>query len=228
MTVAKHHNYKNFHQRLQSFLNEQRLDYKYINSVIAKQDLKCFSWSRYDTAADVFIESIVKEDDKTYIIAHYRNDVLDFMIPFIDDASIENLMHCLCIMLLFNKSADVIKERMSHLVPIAMRMELKSAINNCIIINDYYNSDFNALSIALDFMCQQQRHNNKVVVLSDILQSGMDEQELYSRIASLLENKGVDMIIGSHPHVVQPFEIRQSRRYAFGLFPTDALNKRQK
>lgn len=172
------------------------LDYKYINSVIAKQDLKCFSWSRYDTAADVFIESIVKEDDKTYIIAHYRNDVLDFMIPFIDDASIENLMHCLCIMLLFNKSADVIKERMSHLVPIAMRMELKSAINNCIIINDYYNSDFNALSIALDFMCQQQRHNNKVVVLSDILQSGMDEQELYSRIASLLENKGVDMIIG--------------------------------
>ena len=85
---------------------------------------------------------------------------------------------------------------MRHLSPIAMRMELKSGINNCEIINDSYNSDFNALTIALDFMNQQHHRKKRVVILSDILQSELREEELYEKIAQLLKNKGVEYIIG--------------------------------
>ena len=40
---------------------------------------------------------------------------------------------------------DVIARRMSRLEPIAMRMEVKEGINNCLLINDSYNSDINSL-----------------------------------------------------------------------------------
>ena len=77
-----------------------------------------------------------------------------------------------------------------------MRMELKSGINNCDIINDSYNSDFNSLSIALDFMKQQVHHKKSVVILSDILQSELSEDDLYTKIAQLLRNKNIDKLIG--------------------------------
>ena len=49
------------------------------------------------------------------------------------------------------------------LASIAMRLEIKAGINNCTIINDYYNSDVNSLTIALDVMNQQQQHKEKVL-----------------------------------------------------------------
>ena len=77
-----------------------------------------------------------------------------------------------------------------------MRLELKSGNNNCTIINDYNNSDINSLAIALDVMKQQSQHNYKTVILSDILQSGLSDDELYSKVASMLEHKNVDFLIG--------------------------------
>lgn len=46
--------------------------------------------------------------------------------------------------------ADQITERMARLEPIAMRLEVKEGKNNCILINDSYNSDLASLDIALD------------------------------------------------------------------------------
>ena len=87
------------------------------------------------------------------------------------------------------------------LTPIAMRLELKEGINNCTIINDAYNSDFNSLGIALDFLNQQNQHRNKLIILSDILQSGRNEVDLYTEVAALLEQKGIDEIIGIGPAI---------------------------
>jgi Alr-MurF fusion protein len=85
---------------------------------------------------------------------------------------------------------------MNNLAPVAMRLELKEGINNCSIINDSYNSDVNSLSIALDFLNQQKQHRKRTLILSDILQSGKNEHELYSFVADLIREKGVDHLIG--------------------------------
>ena len=77
-----------------------------------------------------------------------------------------------------------------------MRLEIKAGVNNCTIINDYYNSDINSLAIALDVMRHQHQHRHHTVILSDILQSGRNEVDLYTEIAQLLKNKGVDTLIG--------------------------------
>ncbi|MDZ7777637.1 MAG: hypothetical protein U5L09_19480 [Bacteroidales bacterium] len=90
----------------------------------------------------------------------------------------------------------VIKVRMLELQPIAMRLEKKEGINDCTIINDSYNSDINSLAIALDFLNQQNQHQHKTLILSDIMQSNRPDMELYGEIAELLEKKNIHKLIG--------------------------------
>ncbi len=196
-------------EKLKLFSDVQTLiycqDYKEIADKVKRLNINTFTWSRNDDAADVKICSIEKEKDNTTIKAFVKSqrttvngqqDSVKITIPFIDDASIENAIHCWITALMLNMDNDVIARKMEYLSPVAMRMELKSGINNCDIIDDSYNSDFNALTIALDFMNQQHSHKERVVILSDILQSELREEELYDKIAKLLKNKGVNFVVG--------------------------------
>ena len=224
-------------------------DYDVIDNCIKLCDpgrtYAAFSWSR-SKPADVEIREVKKEQSKTEITAVYKGEELQFNIPFTDDASIENAIHCFALVLAIrdtgcgmrdegngagaNNIAKVasgpaqrtvatlrylsdkqhgedasgnteshdpgLKERMASLSPIAMRLELKDAVNRCTLINDSYNSDINSLSIALDFLIRQDQHKKKTVILSDILQSGRDKNDLYNEIAALLESKGIGKLIG--------------------------------
>ena len=73
-----------------------------------------------------------------------------------DEASIENAIHCWTTLLYLGFENETIAKRMLTLTPIAMRMEMKEGINNCSLINDIYNSDIDSLAIALDFLQQHQ------------------------------------------------------------------------
>ncbi len=157
--------------------------------------LKFFTWSK-KSKADLQIGRINKTENETDIQGIYKNEFLKIKIPFTDDASIENAIHCWALLLLLNYDQKIIEERMQQLSPVAMRLELKHGINDCSIINDSYSSDIGSLTIALDFMNQQKQHNKRMVILSDILQSGKNEENLYKEVAQLLEAKGIERMIG--------------------------------
>ena len=165
-----------------------------ISEIVENKHINTFSWSKTDKNADLFVSEI-NNTDKTIISAKYHDKFISIAIPFIDDASIENAINCWCVALLLNVPDEQIADRMAHLEAVEMRMELKAGVRNCLIINDSYNNDRNALAIALDFM-NAQHHDNKVLILSDILQSELKEEELYKNVAQLIENKGVDIFIG--------------------------------
>ena len=131
------------------------------------------------------------------------NTVYAFTIPFTDDASLENAMHGLAVMIFFSIPAAVIAERMQGLPALAMRLELKEAINRCSLINDSYNADWSSLQLALNFLAQQQQHPKHTLILSDILQSGKSETALYSDIAQILKQKKVHRIIGIGPAITE-------------------------
>ena len=176
------------------------MDYPEIQQVIIRSNLaekvKLFTWSRKFEEADLFVKSITKGEKTTTINCIYKSKSLPFSIPFSDEASIENAVHCIAIGLLTDMKPETIAERLKSLTSIAMRLEIKAGVNNCTLINDYYNSDVNSLAIALDVMKQQHQHKHNVVILSDILQSGRNEIDLYTGIGQLLKNKQVDMLIG--------------------------------
>jgi alanine racemase len=121
---------------------------------------------------------------------------LRFIIPFTDDASVQNAIHCVCVLLWLGQDPADINARLQGLSPIAMRLELKGGINHCSIINDSYSADLSSLQIALDFLSQQQQHERRTVILSDILESGRDERGLYTEIALALQHKNIDRLVG--------------------------------
>ena len=176
------------------------MDYADIQQVIIRSNLaeklNLFTWSRKFKEADLFVRQISKTEKTATIDCVFQGESLAFAIPFADKASVENAIHCIAVGLLMKMTPELIAQRLLTLTTIAMRLEIKAGMNNCTIINDYYNSDINSLGIALDVMRHQHQHQRNVVILSDILQSGRNEMDLYAEIAQLLKTKGVDMLIG--------------------------------
>ncbi len=190
-------------EKLKLFLNSEVIiyckDYTQIHKEIINEEVfhetKAFTWSR-KLRADLLIGRITKNDLDTEIQGVFKNDFIGISIPFTDEASIENAIHCWTVMLYLGYENNVIAERMRYLSPIAMRLELNEGINNCSIINDSYNSDLSSLVIALDFLNQQKQHPKKTLVLSDILQSGQTDESLYKEVANLIHKKGISRLIG--------------------------------
>lgn len=180
---------------------------------------KIFTWSR-KVRADLQIARVTKEKSETIIQGVYSNRFSEIRIPFTDDASIENAIHCWCIMLALEISDENIAARMRQLVPVAMRLELKEGVNNCSVINDSYNSDFGSLAVALDFLNQQQQYPKRTLILSDILQSGLGELQLYAEVGRLVKAKGVDRFIGIGEAVMRNKEAFQASEMAF--YPSTA------
>jgi len=181
-------------------------DYTALHEEINLRGLKSFTWSR-KVKADLQISKVAKAKAETVIQGIYNNRFHEITIPFIDDASVENAIHCWALLFSMSTTAqtglashlELITNRFAQLAPVAMRLEMKSGLNNCSVINDSYNSDVGSLSVALDFLNAQQQHPKRTLILSDILQSGKSEQELYSDVASQVKSKGVDRFIGIGP-----------------------------
>ncbi len=174
--------------------------------------LQFFSWGS-SSQATLVIHSAQKHDRMTTLTVSYRQKDFSFTVPFTDEASIENSITCVCVLLYLNHSTDSIRSKLQGLLPIAMRLELKSGINHCSIINDSYNSDMGSLGIALDFLNQQKQHPKRTLILSDILQSGRTEESLYKEVAELVNRKGINRIIGigeAISHQSEQFHIERS------------------
>ncbi|MEJ7822371.1 MAG: bifunctional UDP-N-acetylmuramoyl-tripeptide:D-alanyl-D-alanine ligase/alanine racemase [Chitinophagaceae bacterium] len=164
------------------------------------QLLQLFTWSR-NNAASLQINSVKQENQLSIIKGKYSGKEICIEVPFTDDASVENAITCWCVLLQMKISDKIIADRMLQLHPVEMRLELKQGINNCAIINDSYSSDINSLKIALAFLYQQKQHSKQTVILSDILQSGKPENELYGEIASFLKQNNIEKLIAIGPQI---------------------------
>lgn len=198
-------------EKLQLFKHAKQLvyckDHPEINQCLASNtrgfgyggDIEVFTWSQKEEA-DLQVLNIDKQPEGiSNIRALINNEEQSISIPFTDQGSIENAIHCWCAMLLLGIDQEVIEERMKALQPVSMRMELKRGVNDSTIINDTYNSDLTSLLISLEYLDQQQQHKQRTVIMSDMLQLGMPDVELYQKIAGLLNDRHVDRFIGIGP-----------------------------
>jgi alanine racemase len=161
------------------------------------------AWSRSDSNAPFFVKNVEcgvrnVESRITYI---YQAEENTYTIPFIDEASIENSITCAAVALHLGLTPAQLADRMPRLEPVAMRLEVKQGQHGCILINDSYNSDINSLDIALDFMNRRTGRLGGVVVLSDIFQSGVAPDLLYSQVSDLCVKRGIDKFIGIGPEL---------------------------
>lgn len=175
-------------------------DDEFISNCVAKSMLSAreIAWSRKDMERPLFISKVEKKEDCTVISYRYLEMDNTFILPFIDDASIENSLNCLAACLYLMLPAGKITERMAALEPVAMRLEVKEGKNGCLLINDSYNSDLASLDIALDFLYRRSQSNGlkRTLILSDILETGQNAPTLYRKVSQLAGSRGIERIIG--------------------------------
>ena len=164
------------------------------------------AWSRHNPDAPLYVSKVEKGDKEnkgTHIVYHYLGYENDMTIPFTDEASVQNCIHCLAVCLYMHIPAAEIKQRMAQLEPVAMRLEVIQGVRGCTLINDTYNSDVASLDIALDFMNRRPELGNKpkTLILSDILQTGLEATELYKQVADMVSHRGIDRLIGVGPEI---------------------------
>lgn len=126
---------------------------------------------------------------------------LVFDLPFEDKASASNACTCAVLMLKLGYTEAEIAAGLAQLQPVALRLELKNGIDRSLLINDFYNSDLDSVGIALSYLNQQSQRARKVLVLSDIEQSGIPEQSLYRKLASLLTHHKIELLVGIGPEI---------------------------
>lgn len=161
------------------------------------------AWSLQRPDVPLYIEKVVKDADATALTYHYQGECHTYRIPFIDEASVMNSITCLAVCLYFGLAPDLIAERMWNLEPVAMRLEVKEGRNGCTLINDSYNSDYNSLDIALDFMSRRpdSEGRRRMLILSDIHQTGQEPEAFYEKVARLVESRGVECFVGVGPQL---------------------------
>ena len=181
--------------------------------ILQNADCEVISWSRiaYDLSSTglhpVTIHGMqpratqIKVDWKTEfqntkVTLNFPTQTETFDVPFTDEASIENAIHCIITLWFLEYNAVEIQARLQILRPVSMRLELKQGIRNNYLIDDTYNNDLAGLTIALNFLTQQKQRTRKVLILSDLLETGIPEKELYGQIAHLIKQRNLYQFIG--------------------------------
>lgn len=184
--------------------------------------VKCFTWSS-GKGADVMVRKSGQNGSSTLLELSYHNKTWNFSVPFSDDASLENISHVVTCLLWLNVDISHIEKGLGLLTPVAMRLELIKGMNQCTLINDSYNSDLASLTIALDFLNQQNQHKLKTLILSDIFQSGKSETELYHEVSEIIREKGISRFIGIGEAITRQKNL--FKRGSFYLTTNDFLDQ---
>lgn len=170
------------------------------------------TWSVNNSDADVRVSIIRDSLELTELNVEWKGDSFTVKLPFTDQASIENGTTVITLLLQLGIDSSVISREMELLTPVAMRMELKDGINNCSLIEDFYNSDPGSFAIAIDYLKSLPGKNRRVII-SDFIQTARDRADLYGEVAALLERSNVKNIIG----------VGHELSASAGLFPPDTL-----
>jgi alanine racemase len=154
-----------------------------------------------------------------------------FTLPFADEPSIENALHCLAVLLwrqldpATQLAPAEIQRRLLRLQPVAMRLEMKAGRYGCYLLDDTYNNDLAGLALALDALSRQARPGGRTLILSDVLESGLSSPELYTRVTALVQAYGVTRLIGvgeelSYELANEPQLLTQNPELRIQFYPT--------
>jgi len=159
-----------------------------------------FSWSR-NRPATLQILQETKLAGQTVAKTIFQETEFVLTIPFTDTPSVNNAYTCWLTLVALGYKAAEASRRLLQLEPIDMRMQLKKAVNQCTLINDSYSNDETSLALAIDYQLQQAGGQKTILILSDLLTAELRDDELYPRVARMIQSKGISQLIGIGPRI---------------------------
>lgn len=178
---------------------------------------KTFSWG-FNNASDVRIDPTPNAETFTLTFSGQKTNI---HLPFSDHASVENSMHCIAWMLANQYSVNDVLKRLQRLDAPEMRLQILQGRDNCMLINDAWIADIDSLQIALQALSQQPSGLSRTIILSDILESGLDASTLYNQVGDLLNAQQVSKLIGVGENIATKMQSYIGEKYFFNS--TEAL-----
>ncbi len=212
-------------EKLKLFLRSETLIYNFDDTLIrnsisiAITGANLLAWSFKNPNASLYITGVTKKEESTEISYIFKQTIKgQIEIPFVEYANVENAIHCLATLLQLGIHTDNIAQKMKQLHPVAMRLEVKEGINDCLIIDDTYNLDLNSLELALDFQMRRAKGSEltPTLILSDLQQTGKLPVTLYREVANLLKRKGIKRLIGIGANISQYASLFTVKKEFFG------------
>jgi len=198
------------HQKAQLFKNSSTIifckDFPEISNALhnlPKLEEKNFiGWSFEDNTSNYFVET-EGIDNGTAIRIPFNEQFHIFHVPFKDYASLENITHCLLLLLLEGLPIKIIQNTLNDMRPLNMRLETKKGKNNTYLVDDSYNNDLVGLDTALQFFTQQKQYHKRILVLSDLLETGLSSDILYRQLAERIANENLHLVVGIGEEIPQ-------------------------
>lgn len=168
-----------------------RADHLAIWNHLQKENIPTLTWGIDHPDADIK----VSKNGNLYTL-DFKGESIVFQTALKSPQDEENILHAIVASLSLGIKNAIIQKALTKLKAIPMRLELKRGRNNTYLLDDTYNNDLLGLEVALDYLLQQPHKQKKTVILSDILQTGKTEIQLYQEVNTLLEAHQISRLIG--------------------------------
>ncbi len=146
------------------------------------------TWSTQNNDADILIEG---QDLQSVISWGQERAVVT--LPFHQEPFVENLLHAVTCAMVLRVKEEQIQQGIRLLPSVDMRLSLKKGINDSYLIDDSYNNDLIGLQSALETQSAQRTlHRKKALILSEVLQTGLEQAEVYARVKQMLLENHID------------------------------------
>jgi alanine racemase len=160
-------------------------------SAIRKLGKKTFTWGSNMMCNLHVVKSISGEYTLTY-----QSNSHQIKLSNSDKASVENTFTSIAVALALGAEIESLLTKATSLPTIDMRLQQVEGIQGNTLILDFYNSDFQSVDIAFDFLKQQNSQEKITVILSDILESNLEASQLYHNVNAALRKHNVNQLIG--------------------------------
>ena len=174
-------------EKLQLFAHTEKIIFNNDNPLIRKalsnntySHIQKISWGYQD--AEYLISHQERRGNATLVTI--RN--IEYRIPFVDAASVENALHVVVTMLALGYQPEFINGRLAALTPIHMRMAIQEGRQHSLIIDDAYSLDWTSLTVALNYLDTQTQMPDKTLIISDFEQAGTLQKTDYAHLNELL------------------------------------------
>ena len=175
--------------------NWNKIIHTYIKSI--NPEIELIEWSTEDPTKNIFVHFIRSAHETQIKLkkASQSEPFIDIKTELTDDASLENICHCLIMAHVLGMDNLALNLAIRRVKPISMRLEIKEGLRDITIIDDSYNNDIDGLRLALPLLMKYET-KKKILILSDFLEIGLPEENLYAEIKTMILNQKIDLIIG--------------------------------
>lgn len=205
-------------EKLKLFRNSEIIFYNADNLLTVKIINELYSSKKlisYGLEINNDIHIISDVNDRTQDIQiKYFDEIITLPIFQRDEATLTNVLALIGILKELKISNSDIREKIDALKAVEMRLESIEGIRNNLIINDSYNLDLDSLKIAFQFIGEYNKPK-KSLILTDILDSNENSQELYSEVSELVNEQKFDKVFLIGEEISKFYELFTSETYTF-------------